>query len=293
MSAYNPPTFNSPIFDSNAFTTGEQTIDTAYLQANYLKFPTAQGTEHLASGSTATTATTGNNSTLIATTAFVQTAVSPAVNVKPTTWIVSSDNITSGNVATNYTRNMNVVGYTGAFNATQLIIGRCEFQYSIYVATAYSAVSPITTTSGTINTTSANLSGHSMNNPNGTTYFDLCFGYDGTTTYPVWFLKNIQTSSNYWNTQQTYYPANAGGSSYAFTPLRFYWSSSSTQSKILWYIEFPQNPTISGGNLLGNMMSCVASLKIISSPSSTTNTTAYYTSNNSYNTTQSGAWYFD
>jgi len=291
MSAYNPPTFNSPIFDSNAFTNNAQVIDSAYLQANYLKFPTAQGLEHLATGSTATTPSTGNNSTLIATTAFVQTAVSPVVNVKPTTWIVSSDNITNGNVATNYLRYMNVVGYTGAFTATQLIIGRCEFQYSIYVCTAY--VGTTSTTSGTINTSTANLSGHTMNNPNGTTYFDLCFGYDGITSYPVWFLKNIQTTSNYWNTQQTYFPANASGSSYSFTPLRFYWSAGSVPSKIAWYIEFPQNPTISGGNLLGNVMSCVASLKIISSPSSTLNTTAYYTSNNSYNTTQTGAWYFD
>jgi len=291
MAAYNPPSFNSPVFDTNAFSTGGQTIDTAYLQANYLKFPTAQGTEHLATGSTATTATAGNNSTLIATTAFVQSAVSPVVNVKPTTWIVSSDNITNGNVAANYTRYMNVIGYTGAFTATQLIIGRCEFQYSIYVATAYNGTT--STTSGTINTAAANLSGHTMNNPNGTTYFDLCFGYNGTLTYPAWYVTNVQTTSNYWNTQQTYFPANASGSSYAFTPLRFYWSSGSTTSKIAWYIEFPQNPTISGGNLLGNMMSCVASLKIISSPSSTLATTAYYTSNNSYNTTQTGAWYFD
>jgi len=40
-----------------------------------LKFPTAQGLEHLSTGSTATTATTGDNSTLIATTAFVQSAI--------------------------------------------------------------------------------------------------------------------------------------------------------------------------------------------------------------------------
>ena len=75
MSAYNPPSFNSPIFDSNAFTTGGQTIDAAYLQANYLKFPTAQGTEHLSTGSTASTPATSDNSTYIATTAFVQSAI--------------------------------------------------------------------------------------------------------------------------------------------------------------------------------------------------------------------------
>lgn len=76
MSAYNPPSFNSPIFDSNAFTTGGQTIDTAYLQANYLKFPTAQGIEHLSTGSTATTPATTDNSTFIATTAFVKNVIS-------------------------------------------------------------------------------------------------------------------------------------------------------------------------------------------------------------------------
>ena len=75
MSAYNPPSFNSPIFDSNAFSSSGTVIDDAYLQANYLRFPTAQGLENLATGSTTTTATAGDNTTKIATTAFVQSAI--------------------------------------------------------------------------------------------------------------------------------------------------------------------------------------------------------------------------
>jgi len=47
MSSSNPPNPNTPpLFNNDAFSQGANpTIDTAFLNANYLKFPTAQGTE--------------------------------------------------------------------------------------------------------------------------------------------------------------------------------------------------------------------------------------------------------
>lgn len=49
MSSSNPPNPNTPpVFNNDAFNQGANpTIDTAYLNANYLKFPTAQGLENL------------------------------------------------------------------------------------------------------------------------------------------------------------------------------------------------------------------------------------------------------
>jgi len=46
MSSSNPPNPNTPpVFNNDAFGTTHSVIDTAYLNANYLRFPTAQGTE--------------------------------------------------------------------------------------------------------------------------------------------------------------------------------------------------------------------------------------------------------
>jgi hypothetical protein len=49
MSSSNPPNPNTPpVFNNDAFGQGANpNIDTAYLNANYLRFPTAQGSETL------------------------------------------------------------------------------------------------------------------------------------------------------------------------------------------------------------------------------------------------------
>jgi hypothetical protein len=47
MSAYNPPTRDSVIFNPEYFQTSLADLDTTYLNQNYLRFPFAQGTENL------------------------------------------------------------------------------------------------------------------------------------------------------------------------------------------------------------------------------------------------------
>jgi hypothetical protein len=76
MATYPPPTFITPIFSSNEF---PSTIDTGVSQAELttalvgkLNYPVAQGAEQLAEGSTATTQSSTDNSTKIATTAYVK-----------------------------------------------------------------------------------------------------------------------------------------------------------------------------------------------------------------------------
>lgn len=82
MSSYNPPVENVPIFDSGLFST-TNTPDSGYLTKDeadklYLQYPFAQGAETLANGTTATTQATSDNSTKVATTAFVKSVI-PAV----------------------------------------------------------------------------------------------------------------------------------------------------------------------------------------------------------------------
>lgn len=92
MSSSNPPNPNTPpVFNNDAFNQGANpTIDTAFLNANYLKFPTAQGGETLQNIQVVGSATFNNaalptsagvipadtdNSTKMPTTAWVQTAI--------------------------------------------------------------------------------------------------------------------------------------------------------------------------------------------------------------------------
>jgi microcystin-dependent protein len=97
MSSSNPPNPNTPpVFNNDAFGQGANpTIDTAYLNANYLRFPTAQGSETLQNiqvlgsasfNNTALPTSAGtipastDSSTKIPTTAWVQSAITGGVS---------------------------------------------------------------------------------------------------------------------------------------------------------------------------------------------------------------------
>ena len=235
----------------------------------------------------APTATVGTNTTQIATTAFVQSAISGGGLVKPTIWNISSGNLGNGDVLNNGTRSCKIYIPTSIpFQIADAMTARFEFQYSVYGCSAYNSTNRCAT-AGTINLCSNNT----VNNPNTTTYFDMIYGYNGgSTTQAVWRIANVQTTSNYWNTTQTYVPKNATSSSYSFTPLSFSFSfSSSNPNTITFNIGFPQNPSISTG--IGDMMCCSASLRIISSPP-TNGQYSDYANDTLTSTNTTGSWYF-
>jgi hypothetical protein len=120
----------------------------------------------------------------------------------------------------------------------------------------------------------------------------MIYGYNGgSSTQAVFRIANVQTTSTYWNTQQTYVPKNATASSYTFTPLSFTFTFSGTNpNHITFNIGFPQNPSLSGSNPVGDMMCCSASLKIINSPPQYAYTG--YLLDSIVSTNTAGSWYF-
>jgi hypothetical protein len=232
-----------------------------------------------------------NNSTNIATTAWVQSAISGGGVMKPTTWILNTGNIgATGQKLNNGQKICRYYASTSAsFSVAEYSVVRFEFQYSVYGITAYNS-STTTRTAGTINLSS--LPTAPVNNPNTITYFDMIYGYNGIDNTNKWYIANIQTTSNYWNTQQTYYPKNATTTPYTFTPFKFTQSSPSSNPQYMnFYIEFPQNPTIGGSNCVGDMATCNASLRIVSSTPTTAGNVPY-SSNFLTSTNETGSWYF-
>jgi microcystin-dependent protein len=109
MSSSNPPNPNTPpVFNNDAFSEGANpTIDTAYLNANYLRFPTAQGSETLqniqvlgsASFTNAQLPTSAgvipastDSSTTIPTTAWVQSAITAGSSNTLTDVLIAGNN---------------------------------------------------------------------------------------------------------------------------------------------------------------------------------------------------------
>jgi microcystin-dependent protein len=109
MSSSNPPNPNTPpVFNNDAFGQGANpTIDTAYLNANYLRFPTAQGSETLqniqvlgsASFTNAQLPTSAgvipastDSSTTIPTTAWVQSAITAGSSNTLTDVLIAGNN---------------------------------------------------------------------------------------------------------------------------------------------------------------------------------------------------------
>jgi len=237
--------------------------------------------------STATQPASTDNSTKIPTTAWVQGAISGGGLVKPTTWVMSSGNIGSGDILNNGTRQCKIWVPTAVpFQITNAMTARFEFQYSVYGCTAYNSGN-FCSTAGTINLSANNV----VNNPNTVTQFDMIYGYNGgSTTTAVWRIANVQTTSNYWNTQQTYVPKNATSTSWNFTPLSFSFTHSGTNpNTITFNIGYPQNPTLTQG--VGDMMCSSASLRIISSPP-TDGQYGDYANDTLTSTNTTGSWYF-
>jgi len=126
MATYPPPTFITPIFSSSEFpSTNDTGVSQATLTtalAGKLNYPVAQGAEQLAEGSTATTQSSTDNSTKIATTAYVKslavagtiiTAYPPALSTIPNTSAYpASANFNLGQtliVGATYQININIV----------------------------------------------------------------------------------------------------------------------------------------------------------------------------------------
>ena len=237
---------------------------------------------------TATTQATTDNSTNIATTAFVQSAISVGGTVNPTNWIVANGNLQNNAHLNNASKQcMMNIRTSIPFSIITALSARFEFQYSCYGTSAYNATNSCST-AGTLNLCANNV----VNNPNTITQFDIIYGYNGGSSSQAEFrVANIQTTSAYWNTQQTYIPKNATATSWPFTPLSFTFTFSGTNpNHITFNIGFPQNPSLMGANPVGDMMCCTASLRVITSPPSGAGIGYLLDTITSTNTT--GSWSF-
>jgi len=229
-----------------------------------------------------------DSSTKVPTTAWVQTAIG---TVNPQTWGLTTGNIANaGGQLVNGSRS---VSYNySAFFITPVQMGavaRFEFTYSVYGVKSAS--------SGDYTLASIDQCGGAsfpqVNNPNTTTFFDVNIGFQAPVTqHSNPYLTVIQTTSNYWNTTQTYYPKNAPTTPYTFKPLEFTYNALQSSPKTLTFtFGFPQNVSIGGNNALGDMSCGCASLRIVSSPPSTANEQGAYSSN-TLGSASAGSWYF-
>jgi len=113
MSSSNPPNPNTPpVFNNDAFGQGaDPTIDIAYLNANYLRFPTAQGSETLQNIQVVGSATF-NNAALPTSAGIVPLASDSSTKIPTTAWVQSA--ITAGGANLLTTNN----SWTGQNNFT-------------------------------------------------------------------------------------------------------------------------------------------------------------------------------
>jgi len=88
MSSSNPPNPNTPpVFNNDAFGQGaDPTIDIAYLNANYLRFPTAQGSETLQNIQVIGSATF-NNAALPTSAGVIPAATDNSTTIPTTNWV--------------------------------------------------------------------------------------------------------------------------------------------------------------------------------------------------------------
>ncbi len=91
MSSSNPPNPNTPpVFNNDAFNQGaDPNIDIAYLNANYLRFPTAQGSETLQNIQVLGSATF-NNAALPTTAGVVPVSSDSSTKIPTTAWVQSA-----------------------------------------------------------------------------------------------------------------------------------------------------------------------------------------------------------
>jgi hypothetical protein len=310
---YLSTTFLSPPICSVSATTGTQLVNKSYVDLTFqtltgmslylttsaasITYQTLAGMSNyallaspiLTGVPTAPTATAGTNNTQVATTAYVQTVIGTSVN--PQTWGLTTGNI--ANAGGQLVGGARSVSYNySAFFITPVQMGavaRFEFTYSVYGVKS--------ATNGDYTLASIDQCGGAsfpqVNNPNTTTVFDVNIGFQAPVTqHSNPYLTVIQTTSNYWNTTQTYYPKNAPTTPYTFKPLEFTYNALQSSPKTLTFtFGFPQNISIGGNNALGDMSCGCASLRIISSPPSTANEQDAYSSN-TLGSASAGSWYF-
>ena len=238
--------------------------------------------------STATQPASNDSSTKIPTTAWVQSAIGTPVN--PQSWGLTTGNIANaGGQLVNGIRYVVYNYYGSNISPVQMgAVARFEFQYSVY---GVKSASSGNYTLGTIDQCGG-ASFPQVNNPNTITTFDLNLGYLIIGSHSTQYITNVQTTSNYWNASQTYYPKNAPTTPYTFQPLTLMGNATVGNPKQLQFlIGFPQNISIGGSNALGDMSCGCASLRIISSPPSTANELTPY-SNDTLGSLSAGSWYF-
>jgi len=124
MSVYPAPTNNQgSIFNPIIWIEGETTtIDTDYLNANYLKYPTTQGVETFTYQPlcSATQPASTDSSTKIPTTAWVQSVISNPINTFTITSAGSSTNTWTFTIPNSYGKVFNFYLYTNATPATSI-----------------------------------------------------------------------------------------------------------------------------------------------------------------------------
>ena len=242
--------------------------------------------------STATTSVECNGTSVLITPSItfpdstVQTTAFTGGVQNPTNWLVATGNLQNNAHLNNASKQCKMNIQTSIpFQILNALTARFKFEYSCYGCSAYTNSC---LTAGTLNLCANNT----VHDPNTITYFDMIYGYNGgSTTQAVFRMANIQTTSTYWNTTQTYIPKNATSSSYTFTPLSFTFTFSGTNPNYIQFnIGFPQNNSIGGSNPVGDMMCCSASLTLINSPPSGAYTG--YSLDTITSTNTAGSWYF-
>jgi len=136
MSSSNPPNPNTPpVFNNDAFNFNTGDIDTAYLNANYLRFPTAQGSETLqniqvvgsASFTNASLPTSSgvipasnDSSTKIPTTAWVQSAITGGSSNTLTDVLIAGNNAGASDIDMNNNdiNSIGILNVGGGINQT-------------------------------------------------------------------------------------------------------------------------------------------------------------------------------
>jgi len=210
--------------------------------------------------------------------------------VNPQTWGLTTGNIANaGGQLVGGIRYVNYNYYTANHSPVQMgAVARFEFTYSVYGVKSAS--------SGNYTLASIDQCGGTsfpaVSNPNTITTFDLNLGYLLIGAHSTQYITNVQTTSNYWNALQTYYPKNAPTTPYTFQPLTLTGNATvSNPKQLLFTIGFPQNISIGGNNALGDMSCGCASLRIISSPPSTADEVSPYSSD-TLGSLSAGSWYF-
>ena len=169
MSSANPPNPNTPpVFNNDAFNfSGAGDIDTAYLNANYLRFPTAQGAETLQNIQVVGSASF-NNAALPTSLGVIPASTDSSTTIPTTAWVQSAitggssntltDVLIAGNSAgaTDINMNNNDINSIGILN----VFGGINQTDSNYINTTISTGSSTQVSGGGITNSAGTASGY-------------------------------------------------------------------------------------------------------------------------------------